>query len=120
MTALRRVAIVVIAVAGVLTALIGVAFVVAVLNYDQDWLWRLIAGVCGVAAATLGSVCAWFAVADLRRGALSPRSTRWTWAATSAFAALSFLTFWWAVLGVVGPLVTFVFVRLARARVAIN
>jgi MFS family permease len=117
-TVVRRFAIVVIVAASVVTAVVGGVFAGLAIDYpsESERLWRLLFGVTGVAAAVAGSVCAYFAARDLRRGSLSPRARRWTWTATVAFTLFAFSTVWWFYFGLVGPLVTALFVRLAEPR----
>jgi hypothetical protein len=118
MKVVRRLAIAVIATASVVTAILGGFFAGAVIDYPDggERLWRLLVGTTGVACAAIGGTCAYLVMRDLRRGSLSAQAERWTWAATGAFTLLAFASVWWFYLGVLGPLVTALFVTLARNR----
>jgi uncharacterized membrane protein len=116
MSAVRRLAIFVIVAAAIVTVLAGAAFVAFVAaDHDVAAGWRAVDGVLGVGIALVAGMCAYLALRDLASGRLSARSEWWTWAATLAFTVAMFATVWFFWLGFLGPIVTALFVRLARA-----
>lgn len=116
MSVVRRLAIFVIVAAAIVTALAGAAFVAFVAaNHDVAAGWRAVYGVLGVGVGLVAGMCAYIALRDVVSGRLSARGEWWTWAATLAFTVAMFATVWFFWLGFLGPIVTAVFVRLARA-----
>jgi hypothetical protein len=116
MSVVRRVAIFVIVAAAIVTALAGAGFVALAVGYHYlDAGWRAVYGALGVGIALVAGMCAYLALRDLLSGRLSARGEWWTWAATLAFTVAMFATVWFFWLGFLGPLVTALFVRLARA-----
>ena len=114
----RTVATTTIVLAGALTALLGVATVAGGIDTMDDYtIWGLSIAVAGLAAAVTGSACVYFAGRDLRLKGLSPTGARWAWAATTALAAIFFLSVWFFFLALVAPLVTFAAVRIGRYRI---
>jgi hypothetical protein len=116
MSAVRRFALLVIAAAAIVTALAGAGFVALAVAYDHlEAVWRAVYGALGVGIGLVAGMCAYLAFRDVVSGRLSARGEWWTWAATLAFTVAMFATVWFFWIGFFGPLVTALFVRLARA-----
>ena len=121
MTHVRRIAIGVIVFAAVVTLLLGGLFIYVAADYSADHrfdLWLALAAIGSIAGIVAGAGSAYFAARDLPRASLSQRARYWTWAATAAFSLLAFVSVWWMLLAVIGPLVTALFVRLSRGPAA--
>jgi hypothetical protein len=95
-------------------AAVGLSWILDDGLWTGERLWRSIFVGAGTAAVASGAYCVFLAAPGLVRGTLSARAERWTWVATAAFAVLSFATFVFFPLGVIGPIATLVALRLAR------
>ena len=97
------------------TVIMGGGFVYGVPNIlDEEPVWAPILGVAGILAVLTGAVCAVLVARDLARGSLSRRAELWTWAATLALTLQLFVSVWFAVAGLLCPIITLVAVRTAR------